>query len=156
MKTNTCFCFTDSAKAFLLSSAQSLSHCQSLWARCPWGFSRQGYWTGLPCPPQSLSNPATEPGLLHCRWIHYHLSHLGSLWLWLTTNCGKFLKRCKYQTTLSVSWETCMEAKKQPDMKWWTGSKLGKGYIKAVYCPLSYLTYMQSASCEMLAEWITS
>ena len=31
-----------------------------------------------------------------------------------------------------------------------TGSKTGKEYIKAVYCQLAYLTYMQSTSCEML------
>ena len=31
-----------------------------------------------------------------------------------------------------------------------TGSKLGKEYVKAVYCHLAYLTYMQSTSCEML------
>ena len=30
-----------------------------------------------------------------------------------------------------------------------TGSKLGKEYIKAVYCHPVYLTYMQSTSCEM-------
>ena len=29
-----------------------------------------------------------------------------------------------------------------------TGSKLGKEYIKAVYCHPAYLTYMQSTSCE--------
>ena len=28
-----------------------------------------------------------------------------------------------------------------------TGSKSGKEYIKAVYCHLAYLTYMQSTSC---------
>ena len=32
--------------------------------------------------------------------------------VWITTNCGKFLKRRKYQTTLAVSWETCMWVKK--------------------------------------------
>ena len=32
----------------------------------------------------------------------------------------------------------------------WTGSKLGKEYIKAVYCHPDYLTYMQSTSFEML------
>ena len=32
----------------------------------------------------------------------------------------------------------------------WTGSKLGKEYIKAVYCDPTYLTYMLSTSCEML------
>ena len=31
-----------------------------------------------------------------------------------------------------------------------TGSKLGKEYIKAVYCHLAYLIYMQSTSCKML------
>ena len=46
-----------------------------------------------------------------------------------------------------------MQAKKQqlePDMEQWTGSKLGKEYVKAVYCHLAYLTYMQNTSCEML------
>ena len=36
-----------------------------------------------------------------------------SLWLWITTNCGKFFKRWEYQTTWSASWETCMHVKKQ-------------------------------------------
>ena len=31
-----------------------------------------------------------------------------------------------------------------------TGSKMGKEYVKAVYCHPAYLTYMQSTSCEML------
>ena len=30
-----------------------------------------------------------------------------------------------------------------------TGSKLGKGYVKAVYCHLAYLTSVPSTSCEM-------
>ena len=34
-------------------------------------------------------------------------------------------------------------------MEQWTGSKLGKEYIKAVYCHLAYLAYMQSTSCKM-------
>ena len=33
-------------------------------------------------------------------------------------------------------------------MKKWTGSKLGKEYIKAVYCHPAYLTYMQSRSMQ--------
>ena len=89
----------------------------SLW---PWEFSRQEYWSGLPCPfPGDLPNPGIEPrfpalqadsllsespgkpkntgmgchailqgifptwelnqGLLHCRWILYHLSHQDSI-----------------------------------------------------------------------------
>ena len=38
----------------------------------------------------------------------------------------------------------------EPDMEQWTGSKLGKEYVKAVYCHPAYLTYVQSTSCEML------
>ena len=52
-----------------------------------------------------------------------------------------------------IQWETCMQVKKQQlelDMEQWTGSKLGKEYIKAVYCHPAYLTYMQSTSWEML------
>ena len=45
-----------------------------------------------------------------------------------------------------------MKVKKQqlePAMEQQTGSKLGKEYVKAVYCHLAYLTYMQSKSSEM-------
>ena len=84
------------------------------------------------------------------------LTTLKPLTVWITTNCGKFLKRSKYQTTLPASCENCMQVKKQqlePDMKQWTASKLGKEYVKAVYCHLAYLTYMQSTSCEM-PDWM--
>ena len=30
-----------------------------------------------------------------------------------------------------------------------TGSKLKKEYVKAIYCHIAYLTYMQGTSCEM-------
>ena len=46
-----------------------------------------------------------------------------------------------------------MQVKKQQlesDMEQQTGSRLGKEYIKAVYCHPDYLTYMQSTSWEML------
>ena len=36
-----------------------------------------------------------------------------------------------------------------PVMEQWTGFKLGKEYIKAIYCHPDYLTSMQSTSCEM-------
>ena len=36
------------------------------------------------------------------------------------------------------------------DMEQQTGSKLGKAYVKAVYCYPAYLTYMQSTSWEMV------
>ena len=79
-----------------------------------------------------------------------------SLTMWITTNCGIFWKRWEYQATWPVSWEICMQIKKQelePLMEQWTGSKLGKEYVKAVYCHPAYLTSVQSTSCEMLG-WI--
>jgi len=36
------------------------------------------------------------------------------------------------------------------DMEQRIGSKLGKEYVRAVYCHPAYLTYMQSTSCEIL------
>ena len=75
--------------------------------------------------------------------------------VWITTNCGKFLKRWEYQSTLPASWETCMQVKKQQlalDMEQWTGSKLGKEHIKAEYCHSAYLTYMQAYIRLVLEE----
>ena len=72
------------------------------------------------------------------------------LTVWITTNSRKFLKRWDYQTTVPASWEICMQVKKQqlePDMEQWTGSKLEKEYVKAVYCHLAYLTSMKGTSC---------
>ena len=73
--------------------------------------------------------------------------------VWITANCGKFLKRWEYQITLPLSWESRMQVKKQqlgPDVEQQTGSKLGKEYDKAVYCHPADLTSMQSTSCKML------
>ena len=49
---------------------------------CPWGFSRQEYWSGLPCPPPGdFPNPGIEPnpGLPDCRQILYYLRHQKAL-----------------------------------------------------------------------------
>ena len=49
-----------------------------------------------------------------------------------------------------------MQIKKQqlePDMEQRTGSKSEKEYVKAIYCHPTYLTYMESTSCEM-PGWI--
>ena len=80
------------------------------------------------------------------------LTILKSLTVWITTNCGKFVKKWEYQTTSPASWEICMQDKKQQlelDKEQWTGSKLGKEYVKAVYCHPAYLTDTQSTSCKM-------
>ena len=44
-------------------------------------------------------------------------------------------------------------SKLEPGMEQQTGPKLGREYIKAVYCHPAYLTYMQSTSCKM-PGWI--
>ena len=80
------------------------------------------------------------------------------LTVWITTNCGKFFKRCEYQTPLPDSWEICMQVNKQQlelNMEQQTGSKQGKKYIKTVYShPVSddMSVMMQSTSCEMLSR----
>ena len=76
-----------------------------------------------------------------------------TLAVWITTNCGKFLKRWESQTTLPASWEICIQVKKQQlelDMEQWIDTQLGKEYVKAVYCQPAYLAYMQTTACEML------
>ena len=35
------------------------------------------------------------------------------------------------------------------DMEQWTGSRLGKEYVKTIYCHPAYITYIQSTSCKM-------
>ena len=67
---------------------------------------------------------------------------------------GKFFKRWEYQTTWPASWEIYVQVRKQQlelDMEQQIGSKLGKEYLKAVYCHPAYLTYMQSISWESLS-----
>ena len=49
-----------------------------------------------------------------------------------------------------------MQFKKQQlelDKEQLTGSKLGKEYVKIVYCHPGYLTFMQSTSCQM-PDWM--
>ena len=68
------------------------------------------------------------------------LTTLKPLTVHITTNCGKFLKRWKYQTTLPASWETCLQVKKQ---------QLELAMELLNYCHHAYLTSMQSTSCKM-------
>ena len=88
--------------------------------------------------------------------IYFCFIDYAKAFVWITINCGKFLKRWEYQTTLPVSWESYKQAKRQQlekDMEQQTDSKSGKECIKAVYRHPAYLTSMQSTSCEMLG-WI--
>ena len=72
--------------------------------------------------------------------IYFSFIDCAKVFVWITRNCGKFLKRWEYQTNLP---EKLVFRKQQleMDMEQRTGSKLGKEYIKAVYCH-PYLTYM--------------
>ena len=73
---------------------------------------------------------------------------LKCLTVWITTN-WKILKKMGipdhficFLRNLYVGQEVTIEL----DMEQWTGSKLGKEYIEAVYCHPAYLTYIQSTS----------
>ena len=58
--------------------------------------------------------------------IYFCFIDYAKVFVWITTNCGKFLKRWEYQTTWSACWEICMQVKKQQlemDMEQQTGSK---------------------------------
>ena len=73
------------------------------------------------------------------------LTMLKPLIVQITRNCGTFWKRWEYQTTWPVSWETCIQVRKQQlelDMEQQTGSKQKNEYVKLVYCHPAYLTYM--------------
>ena len=77
--------------------------------------------------------------------IYFCFIDYTKVFVWITTNCGKFLKRWEYQTTWPASSKTCMQVKKQQlELKQQTVSKLGKEYNKALYDHLADLTSMQS------------
>ena len=59
--------------------------------------------------------------------IYFCFTDYAKAFVWITTNCGTFLKRWEYQTTWPASWEICMQVIQ-------IGFKLGKEYVKAVYC----------------------
>ena len=88
--------------------------------------------------------------------ISASLTMLKPLILWITTNCGKFLKKWEYQTTLSAFSEIYMQVKKQQlelDMEQESGSKSEKEYVKSpLLSPLLFNLYaeyiMQNAGLD--------
>ena len=69
-------CVVDIRTSLLIGQVLVTQLCLTLWPHglsparllCPWGFSRQEYWSGLPCPPPGdRPHPGIEPGLPHCR-----------------------------------------------------------------------------------------
>ena len=103
----------------------------------------------LPTSTRSLKNQESSRRNIYLRHIDYAkffdcVDH-NKLW--------KILKEIDHLTCL---WEICIQVKKQQlelDIKQQTGSKLIKEYIDAVFCQPAYLTYTQSASCEM-PDWM--
>ena len=63
-------------KGLVAQSCSTLCHHQALFSM---GFSRQDYWSELPCPsPGDLPDQGSNLGFLDCRQILYCLSHQGS------------------------------------------------------------------------------
>ena len=52
------------------------------------------------------------------------------LTVWIMTNCGKFLKRWKYQTTFTASWEICMQVKQQ-QLEWTWNNRLAPNWERS-------------------------
>ena len=96
------------------------------------------------------SKRVSEKHLLQLHWLTPK-----NLTVWITTNCGKFLKRWEYQTTYLSPEKPVFgsRSKSELDLEERADSKLGKEYIKVVYCYPVYLTSMQSTSWEM-SDWM--
>ena len=72
--------------------------------------------------------------------------------MWIITN-WKILKEIRIPDHLACLLRNLYEGQEatvRKEMEQQSVSKLGKEYVKAVYCDPAYLTYMQSISCEML------
>ena len=86
------------------------------------------------------------------------LTKLKPLTVWITTNCGIFLKGWEYQITLPASRETCMQIRKEATVRTGYGTtdwfKTGKGVHQGCVFHPAYLTLMQSTLEEILG-WMT-
>ena len=78
--------------------------------------------------------------------------------MWITTNCGKFLKRWKYQTTWPASWEICMQVKKQqlePDMEQQERKVKPLSHVQLFVTPWS-VAYQAPPSMGFSRQWYWS
>ena len=75
------------------------------------------------------------------------------LTVWITTNCGKFLKIWEYQTTRPASWKNLYEGQ-EATVRTGLGTKdwfqIGKRVHQGCILSPAYLTSMQSTSYRML------
>ena len=75
--------------------------------------------------------------------IYFCFIDYAKAFVWITTNCGKFLKEMGIPDHLTCLLRNLYAGKKQQwgqDMEQRTGSKLGKEYVKAIYCHPASLT----------------
>ena len=97
-------------------------------------------------PPCPSPTPGVHPNSCASSWwCHSACVDHNKLW--------KFLPEVGIPDHLTCLLRNLYQVKKQQlelDMKQRTGSKLGKEYVKAVYCHSAYLTYMQSTLCEVV------
>ena len=76
----------------------------------------------------------------------FFIDYAKALTVLITINCGKYLKRREYQTTLPVFWETCLHVKKQqsePALEQLPGLKLGKEYSNCILPPCLFSFYVE-------------
>ena len=79
--------------------------------------------------------------------IYFCFIDYAKAFVWITTNCGKFLEMgIPDLTCLLRNLYAGQEVTVELHMEQQTGSKSGKEYVKAVYCRPAYLTSMQSTS----------
>ena len=83
--------------------------------------------------------------------IYFCFTDYTKVFVWITKKLWKILKEMGLSGHLTCLLRNLYAGQEatEPDMEQRTGSKLGKEYIKAVYCHPAYLTYMQSTSYEM-------
>ena len=82
--------------------------------------------------------------------IYFFFIDYAKAFAWITTN-WKILKEMGIPDHLTCLLRNLYGGQEVTglDMEQQTGSKLGKEYVRAVYCHPAYLIYMQSTSCEM-------
>ena len=121
-----------------------------LYARllCPWGFSRQEYWSGLPSPPAGdLPNQESNLGLPYCRRILYYLSHQGRPYIYIHTHTHTYIyihsgglvakscsdscdpMDCAHQARLSMGF---------PRQEYWSGLPFPCPIYIYIHIPLSF------------------
>ena len=127
----------ESSRKTSISALLTMPKPLTMWITINYAKSRQSCPT-LCDPMDGSPLGSSVSGILQARTLEWAAISFS------TINYGKFWKRWEYQTTWPASWETYMQVRKQQlecDMEQQIGSKLGKEYVKAVYCHPAYLTY---------------